>query len=56
MQGGTLHIAFSLFSIFYKATSISSYVDQFGFLVEEALWKMENIGEETCKVPLYMLV
>ena len=28
MQSGTLHIAYSFFSIFNKATSMSKYVDR----------------------------
>ena len=66
MQSGTLPIASSLFSIINKASSMRSMLIQFDFLIEEALWKvennevalwkMENNEEAMCKVPLCIVV
>ena len=55
MKSRPLHIAFSLFSIFIKASSSRKPIWSTYFLIEEALWKMENNEEAMCKVPLCIL-
>ena len=44
------------FLSFTKVPLRESMLIKFGFLIEEALWKMKNNEEAICKVPLYMLV
>ena len=56
MQSRTLHIVFSLFSIFHKASFMRKYVDRILLPIEEALWKMENNKGAMFKVPLCMLL
>ena len=47
MQSGALHIASSLFSIFYKVTSMSEYVDQIWLPHRESFVKRWKIMQGT---------